>query len=238
MTEIIQQGENLKETANILDGKRGAIFDMDGTLVDSMWIWDAIDREYLARFGITPPEDLMAKIEGMTFQETAVYFRERFEIEDSLEKMMADWNEMAYEKYAHEVPLKDGAAELLALIEQRGMKIGIATSNSRELAEVSLKANGIFSEFDTIRTAGEVQKGKPEPDIYLSVMQEWGMDPADIIVFEDVPMGALAGKRAGMTVCGMEDASSEKRRELLKTIADYYARDFHEVIDGRAEKVR
>lgn len=222
---------------DILEGMKGAIFDMDGTLVDSMWMWEAIDREYLARFGIAPPADLMGKIEGMSFQETAVYFKGRFGIQDSLERMMADWNEMAYEKYANEVPLKTGAAQLLALMRERGMKIGIATSNSRELAETSLKANDVYSDFDTIRTAGEVQKGKPEPDIYLSVIREWDMNPADIIVFEDVPMGALAGKRAGMTVCGMEDACSENRRELLRTIADYYARDFHEVIDGRVEKV-
>jgi 16S rRNA pseudouridine516 synthase len=210
--------------------KKGAIFDMDGTLMDSMWMWKDIDIEYLNRFGIELPPDLQHKIEGMSLPETAVYFQKRFGIRDSVEKMESDWNQMAMEFYQTRVELKKGARELLDAMKARGMKLGIATSNSLPLTRAALCANGVEDMFDTVRSAAEVAHGKPSPDIYLSVAQEWEMRAEDLIVFEDIPMGALAGKRAGMEVVAVEDPWAASRREELKTIADYYMHDFTELI--------
>ena len=84
------------------------IFDLDGTLVDSMWMWKTIDIEYLARFGLEFPEDLQADIEGMSFTETAIFFKNRFKLPDPVDKIKRDWNEMAWDKYLNEVPLKRG----------------------------------------------------------------------------------------------------------------------------------
>ncbi len=120
---------------NKLQSKKAFLFDLDGTLVDSMWIWTDIDIEYLGRFGLELPGDLQNCIEGMSFTETARYFKERFAIPDSLEEMKADWNRMAWEKYMKEVPLKPGVREFLAFYRGRGVKMAVATSNSRELAE-------------------------------------------------------------------------------------------------------
>lgn len=210
--------------------KKGAIFDMDGTLMDSMWMWKDIDLEYLGRFGIEMPENLQREIEGMSMTETAVYFRQTFGITDSVEKMQNDWNEMAIEFYRNRVPLKKGVRELLGQMKERGMKIGIATSNSVELTRECLAANGVEELFDTVRTAKDVPRGKPSPDIYLSVAREWNMDPRDIIVFEDIPNGALAGKRAGMEVTAVEDDYALPRRDELIRIADHYIRDFTEIL--------
>ena len=82
------------------------LFDLDGSLVDSMWLWEDIDIAYLGRYGITPPKDLQGTIEGMSFSETAVYFKERFQLPDSLEEIKAEWNRMAWDKYASQVPLR------------------------------------------------------------------------------------------------------------------------------------
>ena len=79
----------------VLDGKKAVIFDLDGTLVDSMWMWKAIDIEYLARFGLDCPDDLQKRIEGMSFSETASYFKERFGLEDSLEEIKEAWVDMS-----------------------------------------------------------------------------------------------------------------------------------------------
>ncbi len=205
------------------------IFDLDGTVVDSMWMWEAIDIEYLDRFGIGLPPDLQKKISGMSFSETAVYFKETFGIPDSLEKIKADWNEMAMEKYCHEVPLKPGVLEFLKELKNRGIKTGIATSNSRELALAVLDALKLASYFDEVHMSCEVKTGKPAPDIYLLVARYLGVEPDRCLVFEDIPEGIQAGKAAGMKVCGVEDAFSADYREEKKRLADYYITHYDEI---------
>lgn len=223
----VQEKSRLK---NILNGKKAVLFDLDGTLVDSMWMWKAIDIEYLARFGYECPEDLQKSIEGMSFSETAVYFKERFLIPDSLEEMKADWTRMSIDKYRHEVPLKKGARSFLQELKKRGIKMGIATSNGREMAEAVLSSLQITEYFDLIMTACEVSAGKPAPDIYLKEAELFGVKPEECLVCEDVPAGILAGKRAGMEVCAVEDDFSLGMTEEKKELADYYIRNYEELL--------
>ena len=115
------------------------IFDLDVSMVDSMWLWKAIDIEYLGKFGITLPENLQACIEGMSFSETAAYFKERFNLPDDLDTIKAEWNRMAWDKYTYEVHVIEGVTELLEYCIEHGIKAGIATSNSRELVENVVK---------------------------------------------------------------------------------------------------
>ncbi|HOO28178.1 MAG TPA: HAD family phosphatase, partial [Lachnospiraceae bacterium] len=100
----------------MLAGIDAVIFDLDGTLVDSMWIWKAIDREYLKTVNRTLPDDLQLCIEGKSFYETAAYFKERFALRESVEEIMDTWNEMAFEKYAKEVTLKNNVLKFLDLL--------------------------------------------------------------------------------------------------------------------------
>ena len=186
---------------------KAVIFDLDGSMVDSMWIWRSIDIEYLGRFGIALPDKLQADIEGMSFSETAAYFKERFALPDSLEQIKEDWNRMAWDKYEREVPLKKGVKELLDYCKANGILLGIATSNSRQLVETVVRAHHLESYFDCIMTACEVEKGKPAPDIYLAVSDTLKVSPADCLVFEDIVPGIQAGIAAGMKVCAVYDVA-------------------------------
>ncbi|MBE5883405.1 MAG: HAD family phosphatase [Lachnospiraceae bacterium] len=210
----------------MLQDKEAVIFDLDGSLVDSMWMWREIDIEYLGRFGIPLPENLQAQIEGMSFSETAVYFKENFQIPDSIEQMKKDWNEMAWDKYLNEVPLKPGIPEFLAVCRERGIKLGIATSNSRELVENIAAVHNLHDFFSCIMTGCDVAHGKPAPDIYLAVAQTLQVEPAKCLVFEDIIPGIMAGKNAGMEVCAVEDAYSIHDREAKQELADYYIEDY------------
>lgn len=212
---------------------KALLFDMDGSMVDSMWIWRSIDIEYLGRFGILLPENLQQCIEGKSFSETAEYFKERFALPDSVEQIKADWNRMARDKYANEVPLKKGVSALLAYCRNHDIKLGIATSNSRELAETVLQAHKILSYFDCILTSSEVEKGKPAPDIYLAVADALRVDPADCLVFEDIVPGIQAGLAAGMRVCAVYDKYSLYQDAEKRRIADYYINDFEEFMDRK-----
>ncbi len=214
----------------ILEGKKAVLFDLDGTLVDSMWMWKTIDIEYLARFGYDCPEDLQKSIEGMSFSETAVYFKNRFSIPDTLEQMKADWTQMSIDKYRYEVPLKPGAGEFLNELKKRGIRTGIATSNGREMVDAVLQSLQMEEYFDVVTTACEVAAGKPAPDIYLKVAETLGVAPEECLVCEDVPAGILAGKRAGMEVCAVEDDFSLGMAAEKKALADYYIKDYYELL--------
>lgn len=219
----------------MMNNTEAVIFDLDGSLVDSMWLWRAIDVEYLGSFGIPLPEDLQSRIEGMSFHETALYFKDNFTgITHSVEQIKETWNRMAWDKYANEVPLKPGIPAFLSHCRDRGIRLGIATSNSRELVTNVTKAHGLEDCFACIMTGSEVTRGKPAPDIYLAVARTLDVEPARCLVFEDIIPGILAGKAAGMRVCAVEDAYSAKDREKKKSLADYFIEDYSEIMEGQA----
>ena len=212
----------------MLDNIDAVIFDLDGSLVDSMWMWKQIDLEYLGRFGIPLPENLQSEIEGMSFSETAAFFKERFGISDPVEKIKADWNAMAWDKYTHEVPLKEGVDGFLNFCREKNILLGIATSNSRELVENIAKVHDLHDYFSCIMTGCDILKGKPAPDIYLAVADSLQVKPQRCLVFEDIIPGIMAGKNAGMTVCAVDDAYSRQDRKAKMELADYFIEDYYD----------
>lgn len=206
------------------------IFDLDGTLVDSMWVWDAIDEEYFRNHGMVVPTGLQERISGMSFSETAEYIKTKYGIADSIETMKDTWNRMAEEKYAKEVSLKPGAMEFLCLLKQKGYRTGVATSNSRHLVEIALEGQKIRGLIDSVHTACEVAHGKPNPDIYLLVAEDLGVKPEHCLIFEDIVEGIQAGKNAGMHTCAIDDAASGHIWQEKVWEAEYAVRDYYPVI--------
>lgn len=209
-----------------LKNKKAVIFDMDGTLIDSMWVWVAIDEEFLGKRGLQSSPQMHHAIEGMSFQETAAYFKEHFNLPEDLQTIMDIWNNMAYDKYAHEVSLKHGVREFLDYLKSKNIKLGIATSNAPQLVHLCLKSLGIDDYFEAVTTAAEITHGKPSPDIYLLTARKLGTAPEDCLVFEDVPNGILAGKRAGMEVCAVDDETSRHLNNRKKELADDFINNF------------
>lgn len=216
-------------TSKMLHNKKAVIFDLDGSLVDSMWMWRDIDIEFLEERGMTLPDDFQYKIEGMSFTETAAYSKERFGLSESVEELKAIWNRMAIDKYSNEVDFKPGAQHFLQYCKANKIRLGIATSNSRELVNAVSDALHLSDYIDVIVTSCEVKKGKPAPDVYLAAAERLRVAPKDCLVFEDVPAGIMAGKNANMTVCAVEDEFSAELTEEKKRLADYYIRDYKEV---------
>lgn len=209
---------------------KACIFDLDGTLVDSMWMWPDIDREYLGRFGIEYDDNLKNEIDGISFHETAVYFKNKFGISDSIEKICKDWEDMAYDKYKNEVKEKRGCQKFLEQLKSKGIKMGIATSNKRSMVDVVLESLGMKNFFEVITTSDEVKKGKPAPDVYLTTAKLLNVEPKHCLVFEDVVAGIIAGKSAGMKVCAVEDDFTREVRQRKKELSDYYIDDYSELL--------
>lgn len=209
------------------------IFDMDGSLVDSMWIWKQIDIEYMSSYGYDVSNesiaDFQAQIEGMSFDETAGWVSEHYDIPRTKQEMMDDWNRMAWDKYENEVFLKKGAKEFLDFCVRNNIKLGIASSNSRELIENVLTARKLDGIFDIIKTGSDGLPGKPAPDVYLAAAKELGVNPERCLVFEDIPKGICAGKSAGMIVCAVEDTYSMHQLEEKRRLADFYIEDYYDL---------
>ncbi len=208
---------------------KAVIFDLDGTLVDSMWMWRNIDIEYLGKHGIEFPENLQNEIEGMSFSETAVYFKTRFGLKETLDDIKKEWNQMAWDKYTTKVPLKEGALDLLRFLKENNIKTGIATSNSRELVDLTIQKLKVKEFFGSVRTSCEVEKGKPAPDIYRLVAKDLEVKAEGCLVFEDIIQGIMAGKNAGMKVCAVYDPYSTEDTDKKKELADYYIESFKEL---------
>lgn len=213
----------------MLEGIKACFFDMDGTIIDSMWMWRDIDIRFLGERGIELPGDLQKRIEGKSFSETAVFFKEEFALSESLDEIKTIWNDMAKEAYCNRVQLKDGVLEFLKELKAKGIHTGIATSNSLELALGCLRALGVERYFDTVVTGCCVGVGKPAPDIYLKCASDCQVNPSDCLVFEDVMAGIESGHNAGMKVCAVYDEYSSNTDDLKKQTADYYINSFKEI---------
>lgn len=221
----------------MLDGIKGIIFDLDGTMVDSMWMWRQIDNEFMAAHGLDMTDELEEAIEGMSFRETAEYFVRTYPLKETADELMDIWVDMAIHKYRYEVPLKPGMAEFLPEMKRRGIRMGIATSNARILLDAVAQAHGLYEYMDAILTANEVKRGKPAPDVFLAVADKLDLEPADCLVFEDISQGIRAGLAAGMKVCAVSDEYSRAQEAQKRSLAHYYIDSYAQVLDGTYERL-
>ncbi|MBU3840933.1 MAG: HAD family phosphatase [Candidatus Ruminococcus intestinipullorum] len=223
----------------MLTGKKAVIFDLDGTLIDSMWVWAELDRVYMKKYNLTPPSGFSKQLEGKSYTETAQFFLDVFpDLPCTLDEIKEEWLHMTKELYRTKVELKPGVREFLVDLKKRHILTGIATSNTRELVEITLRELGIINYFDVIRTACEVERGKPFPDVYLKVAEDLQVSPRECLVFEDVPKGIEAGKNAGMQVCAVEDYFSKEERAKKKEQADFFIQTYDQIAKETYERCR
>lgn len=213
-----------------MDNFKAVIFDLDGTLIDSMGIWSQIDEEYLGSFGYTVPDNLQEEITHLTLTQTAIYFKQKFNIEDKIEDIISTWNSMALHHYSNNIKLKDNVIPFLNKLKDNDIKIALATSNSVPLLEATLKNNGIYHYFDAISTTEEVKKSKDNPEIYLLSANKLNVSPEECLVFEDIVQAVKGAKLAGMKVYAVHDKSSENQKDELINLSDRYVTNFRELL--------
>lgn len=215
----------------IFDHVDAVLFDLDGTLIDSMWIWKQIDIDFFAMFNKTFPEDYQDKIEGMSVYETALYSKKEYGFEISIDEIIDIWNEMAFKQYSENVKLKEGVPELLKYLKAEGIKMGIATSNSERLCMEVLENRGVRDYFKSFITGEQCKVGKPHPDVYLESSRRLGVKPERCIVFEDLMNGIIAGKSAGMKTVAVWDEYSAKSWNEKIIAADFNIMSYKEIVD-------
>lgn len=203
-----------------------AIFDLDGTLLDSTGMWDKIDADFLGRRGFAVPEDYAQAICALSFPETAEYTIRRFGLTERPEAVMAEWSRMSEAEYRNSILLKDGARDYILRLRAAGVRLAVATTLTRELFEPCLSRNGIFGCFEAFFSAGADTCGKTGPEIFLRAARALDAPPEACVVFEDILPAVRSAKRAGMRVCGVADAASSRESGAIRAAADWYITDY------------
>lgn len=200
---------------------RAALFDLDGTLLDSMYVWAHVDDRFFARRRLETPPDYPRAISGMSFVDTARYTRQRFSLPEGEEAIMAEWTALAREEYALRVPLKPGALEFLQALQERGVRMCAVTTLLPELSGPCLARNGAAGFFEFVLTTHEVgSRIKSDGRIYRSAAQRLGVKPEDCAVFEDVEAGILGARACGMRPFCVQDPISTHSPERIRPLAE------------------
>ena len=208
---------------------KGAIFDLDGTLLDSMFIWDTIGEEYLRSLGKEPREDLKETFMTLTLEEAAVYYRENYGVTLSVGEIVDGVNSMVEQTYRTKVTLKPGISEYLAWLKENGVRMCVATVTDRYLVEETLERLGVRHYFSEIFTCAEVGFGKDKPIIYQKALEHLGTAKEETCVFEDMLFALNTAKTDGFPTVGVYDRH-EVHQDELKKLSDYYIRDFSDPI--------
>jgi HAD superfamily hydrolase (TIGR01509 family) len=207
---------------------KAAIFDLDGTLLDSLDMWQRVDEKFLARRHLAVPQDYVENINGCSFEETAIYTIKRFNLPDKPEELMQEWHELAAQEYKEHIVLNPGAKEYLQRLKAAGIKLAVATSLPVKLFWPCLKRNGVEKLFDALLSTDMVERGKEYPDLFLYAARELQVDPADCLVFEDVLPAIKSAKLAQMQVCAFYNKYNQAQKEKLGQLADLGIADFAE----------
>ena len=214
---------------------KGAIFDFDGTLVDSMFIWDTFGEDYLRTLGKEPRENLAETFKTFTLEQAAEYYREHYGVTLSVEKIVDDINEMVAKLYRTKVILKDGVREFLEALKSQGVKMCVATVTDRPIVEDVLNRLGIRDFFVEILTCAEVGYNKETPHIYRKALEVLGTQKDETIVFEDALHALMTAKKDGFTVAAVYDKYETGQNEM-RAAADYYISDYKRFAWNKAMK--
>ena len=216
---------------------RGAIFDVDGTLLDSLSIWDTVAEDYLRSLGIEPRENLAETFKTFSLEQSAEYCRSVYGVKQSVKEIMDGIDAMMETFYRQTAPLKPGTAEFLRALAQNGVKMAVATATDRHLIEAALTRCGVRAYFLDMFTCTSVGKSKNEPDIYRAAREALGTKKEDTWVFEDAYHAEKTAADDGFPVAALFDASEDEQDALKKT-AKLYLRSFEDALPFREEMFR
>ena len=202
-----------------------AIFDFDGTLFDSMYIWDNVADTYLRSLGKTPTSTLREDVRALSLYQSACYFKKEYDLSLSTNEIVTGVNQIIERYYLYEVLPKAGVVEFLEQLKNSGVTMCIATATDRYLIESALKRCKMEHYFDAIFTCGEVGHGKDEPVIFRKAMESFDADLVETLVFEDALHAVCTAKADGFTVIAVADDSEMRQSEIYK-LSDFYIESF------------
>lgn len=201
---------------------RGAIFDLDGVLLDSMAVWNDLGVRYLQKRGIQPEAGLSQILFSMSMEQGADYLKTKYRLPDTPQEILNGIEQMIQDFYFYEVQPKEGAKELLQFLQDQDVKMLAATSSPREHVTKALQRNDLYGYLQQIYTTGEVGVSKHEPLIYQLAAKSLGTKPEETLVFEDSLYALKTAKNAGFRTIGVYDADGETDQEGVRETGELY----------------
>lgn len=201
---------------------RGAIFDLDGVLLDSMAVWNDLGVRYLKKRDIEPEDGLSQILFSMSMEQGADYLKAQYYLPDTPQEILAGIEQMIRDFYFYEVQPKEGAEELLEFLQEQKVKMIAATSSPREHVTKALQRTGLYDYLQQIYTTGEVGVSKHEPRIYQLAAESLGAKPEETLVFEDSLYALKTAKKAGFRAIGVYDADGETDQEGVRQTGEVY----------------
>ncbi len=218
--------------------KCGYIFDFDGTIADSSYLWVKVDRDFFACRGMEIPSDYAEKISTMSFYEGAVFTKATYNIEESVEEIMKEWHNAAVHEYEKNVALKENVVDYIRFLKRKGHKVGLATASNPEFYLPVLKKYAITECFDAFADGTLKLPNKENPDIYIRCAELMNIETKRCTVYEDILQGVKSAKKAGMTVVGVYDERNRHSATEIKAAADRYIMDFGQELKAMTDHKR
>ncbi len=203
-----------------------AVFDVDGTLLDSMGVWHDLAGRYLRSLGVTPKKELGARLKTMSLTQAAPYLIREYGLSVDEEGLIKGINDLVREDYFYKVKLKEGVSDYLHLLKSLGIKLVIASASDEKHIKAALEREGVLSLFSEVLTCAGIGLNKDETSFFQFVAHVLGKLPCEITVFEDALHAVKCAKKAGCHVVGVYDEDAkEDTLEILK-YCDVYVPSF------------
>lgn len=211
---------------------KGAIFDVDGTVLDSMSVWLDITNEFFAEHGVGISKEENLSYQSLSFEESLFEIQRLYLPQMSAEDMLEEFSRRAAEKYSNDLPAKPYACEYIKKLHGDGVKLAVATSGFGELVRSAFKRLDIYDLFDVFAYSSEVGCSKSSPDIYLLAAKRLGLEPSECTVYEDIITGIESAKSAGFMTVAIEDTTNVGDKERLIQCSDRYITGWNELLSN------
>lgn len=209
---------------------QGAIFDVDGTLLDSMGMWFDVCRKFCTNHGVKLSDEQAYDVKELRLEQSLPVIIQENNLGITLNDAIAEIKELAAIEYRTAIPLKPHAKDYLSELKNSGTKIAVATSGYPELCTTAFKRLDVYNLIDVYAFSHEVGKSKDNPDVYLLAAERIDSDPSECTVFEDIVAGIQGAKKGGFSTCAVYDFTNESDTDILKKYADKYIKDWSELL--------